>query len=210
MLRFSLGLCVTSGGVQDYVGPTEESNWVLPGRLLVGAYPAALDDEVNDSIVASILRLGCSTFVCLQAEYEHNGVTEQEWRSGQKLRYATPPLRTHHPAVHVEGTHTTCAQALYLRRGAVAGCARRVPGGRGASRGTQFRALPHRGLRHRERRQGAAAVQRPCEAPREGREHVHPLLVRRGAVARCAAGTRCAHHLPPVLCSGAATDAPAP
>ena len=27
---------------RDYVGPTEESNWVIYGRLLVGAYPASV------------------------------------------------------------------------------------------------------------------------------------------------------------------------
>jgi hypothetical protein len=27
---------------REYVGPTEESNWVIAGRLLVGAYPASV------------------------------------------------------------------------------------------------------------------------------------------------------------------------
>jgi len=72
--------------LQQYVGPTEESNWVLLDRLLVGAYPAALDDALNDEIVSSILRLGIDTFVCLQAEYQHANVTEAQWRSGEKLR----------------------------------------------------------------------------------------------------------------------------
>ena len=27
---------------QDYVGPTDESNWVIPGLLLVGAYPSVV------------------------------------------------------------------------------------------------------------------------------------------------------------------------
>ena len=71
---------------EKYAGPTGESNWVLLGRLLVGAYPAALDDKMNDNIVASILRLGINTFVCLQAEYQHRNVTEAQWRSGEKLR----------------------------------------------------------------------------------------------------------------------------
>ena len=49
---------------------------MLPGRLLVGAYPSALDDAQNEAILSSILRLGCTTFVCLQQEYEHYGVSE--------------------------------------------------------------------------------------------------------------------------------------
>ena len=28
-------------------GPTEESNWVIAGRLLVGAYPASVQDAAN-------------------------------------------------------------------------------------------------------------------------------------------------------------------
>lgn len=69
-----------------YCGPTEESNWVVPSRLLVGAYPGAVHDELNDRILRGILDLGVRTFVCLQQEYEHNGVSEAEWRSGVKLR----------------------------------------------------------------------------------------------------------------------------
>jgi hypothetical protein len=48
-------------------GPTEESNWVLQGRMMVGAYPSAIEDYLNDEILASILELGCATFVCLQS-----------------------------------------------------------------------------------------------------------------------------------------------
>jgi hypothetical protein len=51
-----------------YVGPTEESNWVIYGRLLVGAYPASVHDEPNTRILSGILKLGISTFVCLQQE----------------------------------------------------------------------------------------------------------------------------------------------
>lgn len=58
----------------------------MPGRLLVGAYPGAVEDDLNDEILASILELGITTFVCLQQEYEHHNVTEQEWRAGLKLR----------------------------------------------------------------------------------------------------------------------------
>ncbi len=42
-------------------GPTEESNWVIPGRVLVGAYPSSLEDKLNAEILTSILKLGQST-----------------------------------------------------------------------------------------------------------------------------------------------------
>lgn len=67
-------------------GPTEESNWVIQGRLLVGAYPSSTNDAVNAGILSGILALGAGTFVCLQSEYQHEGVAEHEWRSGAKLR----------------------------------------------------------------------------------------------------------------------------
>ncbi len=70
----------------DYRGPTDESNWVIPSVLLVGAYPSSLDDEQNKSILLSILRLGVTTFVCLQHEYRHSGITEYMWRNGLALR----------------------------------------------------------------------------------------------------------------------------
>jgi hypothetical protein len=31
--------------LEKYCGPTPESNWVIPNRLLVGAYPASENDE---------------------------------------------------------------------------------------------------------------------------------------------------------------------
>ena len=36
-----------------YVGPTEESNWVIPGRLLVGAYPSVSAARAVMSALAS-------------------------------------------------------------------------------------------------------------------------------------------------------------
>ena len=67
-------------------GPTEESNWVIHPRLLVGAYPSSVHDATNTAILSSILRLGVTTFVCLQLEYQHEGVTEAQWRGGSALR----------------------------------------------------------------------------------------------------------------------------
>ncbi len=39
---------------------------MIPGRILVGAYPSSLDDVLNAEILKSILQLGITTFVCLQ------------------------------------------------------------------------------------------------------------------------------------------------
>mgnify|MGYP003385817173 CR=1 FL=1 len=51
-----------------YCGPTPESNWILPGVMLVGAYPASNDDNETFDLISSILLLGISKFVCLQKE----------------------------------------------------------------------------------------------------------------------------------------------
>lgn len=53
---------------ERYCGPTPESNWVLPGVLLVGAYPASNDDNETFDLLTSILLLGVTKFVCLQRE----------------------------------------------------------------------------------------------------------------------------------------------
>jgi hypothetical protein len=73
--------------LSEYAGPTDESNWVIPGMLMAGAYPAANDDALHYDILSSILSLGLSTFVCLQAEYEHNpNIPPSAWESGYKIR----------------------------------------------------------------------------------------------------------------------------
>jgi hypothetical protein len=51
-----------------YVGPTPESNWVVPGKLLVGAYPASADDAETLDLITSILQNRVTKFVCLQQE----------------------------------------------------------------------------------------------------------------------------------------------
>jgi len=68
-----------------YCGPTPESNWVIPGRLLVGAYPASDDDDETFELISSILKMGVRKFVCLQSEYQANAPV-QAWRSGEALR----------------------------------------------------------------------------------------------------------------------------
>ena len=58
----------------------------MPGDLLVGAYPSSPDDVENEELLTSILKLRVNTFVCLQLEYQTEGVTEEMWRSGRGLR----------------------------------------------------------------------------------------------------------------------------
>jgi len=66
-------------------GPTPSSNWVIPGVMLAGAYPGALDDRQNDRNLRSIISRGVDTFVCLQAELDTD-TPEGEWRAGRALR----------------------------------------------------------------------------------------------------------------------------
>lgn len=54
--------------IYQYCGPTPESNWVIPGVLLVGAYPASQDDVETFELITSILLQGVRKFVCLQQE----------------------------------------------------------------------------------------------------------------------------------------------
>ena len=62
------------------------NSWVIPGHLMVGAFPGCVDDDYNAHLLVSILKLKISTFVCLQAEYEHGNIPEHLWRNGIKLR----------------------------------------------------------------------------------------------------------------------------
>lgn len=73
---------------EEYQGPTEESNWVIPGRLMVGAYPGeALDDMEHMRTLRSLLALGIATFVCLQEEYVHRAnISEEDWKRGRFCR----------------------------------------------------------------------------------------------------------------------------
>ena len=65
---------------------TSPSLQVVPGYLLVGAYPSSVDDAENKELLTSILKLRVNAFVCLQAEYQREGVPEVKWRSGKALR----------------------------------------------------------------------------------------------------------------------------
>jgi len=79
-----------------YEGPTDESNWVIPGHLLVGAYPADVDNQVHKAVLKSILACGINTFVCLQKEYDHTSCNPDDWRNGTKIR------------PYIEDAHTIC------------------------------------------------------------------------------------------------------
>lgn len=68
----------------SFQGPLGETNWLIPGIVLVGAYPAPADydpDGANDYL-SEILDAGIDTFVCLNDEYgknpNHYGYAELE------------------------------------------------------------------------------------------------------------------------------------
>jgi len=69
---------------EDYCGPTPESNWVIPGVLMAGAFPATVDDGETFKLLTSILKLGVTKFVCLQLEY-NPVVPEYIWRNNSKV-----------------------------------------------------------------------------------------------------------------------------
>ncbi|KAG1663284.1 hypothetical protein FOA52_006325 [Chlamydomonas sp. UWO 241] len=56
-------------------GPTKESNWLIPGRVLAGGYPASSDDAEMSAILRALLDAGVTTFVCLQAEVDSDGLS---------------------------------------------------------------------------------------------------------------------------------------
>jgi protein-tyrosine phosphatase len=86
-----------------YQGPSKDSNWVLPGRLLVGAYPhAPIDTSVSTDVntentnggctihdfdvLSSILKKGITTFVCLAREYPIDIVDSSSSNSSSSRR----------------------------------------------------------------------------------------------------------------------------
>lgn len=72
----------------DYSGPTSESNWIIPGRVLVGAFPAAPCDMETFTTLSAIMNEKVTMFVCLQEEYAPIGPDNcrELWESGQTLR----------------------------------------------------------------------------------------------------------------------------
>jgi hypothetical protein len=67
-------------------GPTPYSNWVIPGHLIAGGFPASCtDDALTTNLLTAILQAGTTTFVCLQSEFDLN-TPESAWRNKQGLR----------------------------------------------------------------------------------------------------------------------------
>ena len=54
-------------------------------QVLAGAFPATLNDDETQSILATLLSCGIASFVCLQAEFSLQE-TEANWRYGVGLR----------------------------------------------------------------------------------------------------------------------------
>jgi predicted protein tyrosine phosphatase len=70
---------------ENYFGPHKESNWVIPGRLIAGAYPADKDIEKTEENLLVILQTGVTHFVCLQSEYNPDA-TEESVQSEKNIR----------------------------------------------------------------------------------------------------------------------------
>jgi len=70
---------------KEYAGPTNESNWVVKGKLIVGAYPGYVNDVENEETLTKILNCGVSIFVCLQEEYDNN-ISDENWKNLIGLR----------------------------------------------------------------------------------------------------------------------------
>jgi ADP-ribosyl-[dinitrogen reductase] hydrolase len=52
--------------------PTSRCYWVVPGRLLAGAYPGGADPAAHEAPIASLWNAGIRTFVTLMEEHETN------------------------------------------------------------------------------------------------------------------------------------------
>jgi len=64
---------------EDIFGPISESNWVVSGKLIAGAFPGFTDDLENTNSLIKILNCGVTKFVCMQEEY-NIAVKEEDWR----------------------------------------------------------------------------------------------------------------------------------
>uniref|UniRef100_A0A6C0F341 Tyrosine specific protein phosphatases domain-containing protein n=1 Tax=viral metagenome TaxID=1070528 RepID=A0A6C0F341_9ZZZZ len=64
---------------EDIFGPIAESNWVVPGKLIAGAFPGYTDDIENTNSLIKILNCGVTKFVCMQEEY-NVAIKEEDWR----------------------------------------------------------------------------------------------------------------------------------
>jgi len=57
--------------------PLIEQNWLIPGHLMIGGYPASFTGNISQSneILKALVQVeGINTFVCLNREYGRNGI----------------------------------------------------------------------------------------------------------------------------------------
>lgn len=64
---------------EDIFGPHDESNWVIPKKLIAGAFPGYTVDSENTESLIRLLNCGVNRFVCMQEEYDPLA-KESEWR----------------------------------------------------------------------------------------------------------------------------------
>lgn len=54
----------------QHKGPTDESFWVVLNKILCGPFPGGIDDRIHIAYIGTLLRCGCSTFICLCEEFD--------------------------------------------------------------------------------------------------------------------------------------------
>jgi protein-tyrosine phosphatase len=86
-IKYSFGSIDVHGTFveSEYYGPTPESNWVVKGKLIAGAFPGFTEDDKNVESLTQILNSGVSLFACLQKEYD-NEIPEEFWKKNKGLR----------------------------------------------------------------------------------------------------------------------------
>jgi hypothetical protein len=70
---------------EKYIGPHPESNWVILGQLIAGAFPGDKNIEKTEENLLAILQTGVTCFVCLQTEYNPDA-TEESVQSEKDIR----------------------------------------------------------------------------------------------------------------------------
>ena len=61
-----------------HFGPTDSSNWLIPDRLVMSAYPGDLDSKKAEEKIAQLLQAGINCFVNLQLKEELTRFTPYE------------------------------------------------------------------------------------------------------------------------------------
>nr|CAG4709578.1 unnamed protein product [Naegleria fowleri] len=56
--------------ISTHRGPIDESNWLIPQRVLMSAYPGDLKPQVAQQKIETLIQRGINCFVCLQTENE--------------------------------------------------------------------------------------------------------------------------------------------